>query len=103
MLAFRDATEDVHEPRSVRLEQRTKPRVKATIERAAACVGVGTSEFITSAAYREAISTLDAERRTVLDEAASRRFFSALSDVSANSTMRDLMKDYEENVGNAVK
>lgn len=105
MLAFRDATIDVREPKSARLEQRTKPRVKEVIEKAAACLGVDTSDFVTSAAYREAIQTLSAQRRTALDERASRTFFAAMEAVSSqpNDAMVALMEDYEVHVENAIR
>lgn len=104
MLAFRDTTEAVRESKSARLEQRTKPRVKATIEQAAAAVGVDTSDFVTSAAYREALATIERVNRTVLDADASAAFFAALDRVSGpNAAMRELMTEYENTVENAIR
>ncbi len=104
MLAFKDATSDVREPKSARLEQRTKPKVKETIEKAAACLGVDTSDFVTSAAYREAVQTLKSQSRTVLDERASRAFFAALESISSpNTAMLDLMTEYEATTENAIR
>ena len=104
MLAFRDTTADVREPKSARLEQRTKPRVKETIERAANTLGVDTSDFVISAAYKEAMSTLEAMRRTVLDREGSTAFFAAVDRISGpNDAMKDLMKGYEEGVHEFIK
>jgi uncharacterized protein (DUF1778 family) len=104
MLAFRDTTAEVREPKSARLEQRTKPKVKEVIERAASTLGVDTSDFVISAAYKEAMSTLEAYSRTSLTREATAAFFAAIDNVSgANEHMLELMKDYDSNVGNAIK
>ena len=104
MLAFLDVTAGVHETKSARLEQRTKPRVKATIERAAAVVGVDTSDFVTNAAYTAALATIEQVNRTVLDANASAAFFEGLDRVDGpNKAMRDLMAEYEASVENAIK
>ncbi|MYA18327.1 MAG: DUF1778 domain-containing protein [Gammaproteobacteria bacterium] len=66
MLAYNDATKDIDEPRTARMEQRTKPHVKAAIQRAAALLGVDETSFVTSSAYERACSTLDDHERTVL-------------------------------------
>lgn len=104
MLAFRDTTADVREPKSARLEQRTKPRVKEIIERAASTLGVDTSDFVISAAYREATTTLEAFSKTKLNNESSKRFLTAMDQITgANEAMTSLMKDYEETVLNPVK
>ncbi len=104
MLAFSDATAEVREKKTARLEQRTKPRVKETIERAAAVIGVDASDFVTDAAYRAALATLEACHRTTLDAAASKAFFDAMDRIGGpNDAMRDLMADYEGMVENAIK
>lgn len=104
MLAFCDATYDVREQKSARLEQRTKPRVKATIERAAAAMGVDTSDFVTSAAYREALVTIERINKTSLSSEATKAFFAALDRVNGpNEAMRSLAARYEASVGNAIK
>lgn len=104
MLAFRDTTVDVREPKSARLEQRTKPRVKEIIERAASTLGVDTSDFVISAAYREAMTTLEAFSKTTLNNESSKRFLIVLDKMTcANEAMKSLMNDYEETVINPVK
>ncbi len=54
MRSFKDAKEALAEPKSARMEQRTKPHVKATIEQAAALMGVDATSFVTNAAYERA-------------------------------------------------
>lgn len=66
MLNFNDITADIDEPRTARMEQRTKPRVKAQIQQAAALLGVDDSTFITSVALERARSTIADHERTVL-------------------------------------
>ena len=79
MLAFEDATASVDEPKSARLEARTQPSVKDTINRAATLNGVDVSSFVVSAAYNAAQSTIEAHKVTVLESEADREaFFNAL-------------------------
>jgi uncharacterized protein (DUF1778 family) len=104
MLAFVDTTAPVRESKSARLEQRTKPRVKETIERAAASLGVDTSDFVTSAAYQQALQTLEAQQRTALDSHASIAFFAAIDSLSEpTDAMKRLMADYEACVESAIR
>ncbi len=104
MLAFRDTTAHVREPKSARLEQRTKPRVKEAIERAANTLGVDTSDFIISAAYKEAMTTLEAYSRTTLDRESNSAFFSAIDRITGpNAAMKELMNHYERTVINPLK
>ncbi|MYA88161.1 MAG: DUF1778 domain-containing protein [Boseongicola sp. SB0662_bin_57] len=79
MLAFEDSTVTVDEPKSARLEARTKPSVKDAISRAATLNGVEVSSFVVSAAYREAQTTINAHKVTSLESEADRAaFFGAL-------------------------
>ena len=104
MLAYRDTTADVREPKSARLEQRIKPRVKEIIERAANTLGVDTSDFVTSAAYKEAVSTLEAHSKTILDAESSRTFFAAMDSISTpNKAMSSLMEHYERTVEHPIR
>lgn len=66
MLSFTDATEAINEPRTARMEQRTKPHVKREIQQAAALLGVDETAFITSAAYAQAHAVLKDHERTGL-------------------------------------
>ena len=51
MLSFDDNTKDIDERSSERMNFRTKPRIKHTIQRAAALAGVDDSTFTMSAAF----------------------------------------------------
>ncbi|ORE97998.1 DUF1778 domain-containing protein [Aurantimonas sp. 22II-16-19i] len=57
---------------------RTKPRIKQTIQRAAALNGVDDSVFTMTAAYEAALRTIAAHERTTLMPADHAAFFSAL-------------------------
>ena len=79
MVAFKDTTNAVNEPKSARLESRTQPSVKADILRAATLNGVDISAFVVSAAYSAARSTIEAHAVTVVESEADRAaFFNAL-------------------------
>ena len=78
MQSYLDATRAVDEPRSARMEQRTKPHVKEEIRRAAALLGVDETTFVTSAAYERARSTIEDHESTVLTSEDRRVFLAAL-------------------------
>ena len=79
MLAFEDATDSINEPKSARLDARTQPSVKKTINRAATLTGVDVSSFVVNAAYNAAQSTIEAHGVTVIESEADREaFFNAL-------------------------
>lgn len=79
MLAFEDGTAAVDEPKSARLEARTQPSVKDAINRAAALSGVEVSSFVVSAAYKAALTTIEAHKITALESETDRAaFFDAL-------------------------
>lgn len=78
MLSYKDATKDIDEPRTARMEQRTKPHVKAVIQRAAALLGVDETSFVTSSAYERARLTIADHERTVLSDEDRALFFSAM-------------------------
>ncbi len=79
MSAFQDTTAAINEPKSARLEARTQPSVKDTINRAATLNGVDVSSFVVSAAYNAAQSTIKAHKVTVIESAVDRKaFFDAL-------------------------
>ena len=85
MQSYRDATRAVDEPRNARMEQRTKPHVKAEIQRAAALLGVDETAFVISAAYARARSTIDDHERTALTN-QDRAVFLAALDAPAQPT-----------------
>lgn len=57
---------------------RTKPRIKAAIQRAAALSGVDDSTFTINAAYKSAMETIAAHERTALQPVDHAAFFAAL-------------------------
>ena len=66
MLKFRDWAADIEGPKTARMEQRTKPHVKAQIQQAAALLGVDETTFVTSVALERARETLEDHERTIL-------------------------------------
>ncbi|NDV87352.1 DUF1778 domain-containing protein [Aurantimonas aggregata] len=78
MEAFHDETRTVDERNTERMNFRAKPRIKETIQRAAALSGVDDSTFTMSAAYRAAMETIAAHERTTLDPIDHAAFFAAL-------------------------
>ena len=66
MLNFHDHAAAIDEPRTARMEQRTKPHVKAQIQQAAALLGVDETTFVTGAALEQARSTIADHERTLL-------------------------------------
>ncbi len=83
MLAFDDATKGLDERSSERMNFRTKPRIKAVIQRAAALSGVDDSVFTMNAAYKSAMETIAAHERTSLQPADHAAFFEALDNPPA--------------------
>jgi uncharacterized protein (DUF1778 family) len=78
MLAFDDIIKDIDERASERMNFRTKPHIKRTIQRAAALSGVDDSVFTMNAAYQSALATIAAHERTSLAAADHAAFFEAL-------------------------
>jgi len=66
------------ETKTVRVEQRIRPSVKARIAQAASLLGVDESTFISSAAYREAEEVISSHQRTVLSPEDTARILAAL-------------------------
>lgn len=78
MLDHKDTTAEVNEPKTARMEQRTKPRVKAEIQLAAALLGVDETTFVTSAAYDRARAAIADHQRTVLYDRDRKALLAAL-------------------------
>lgn len=78
MAGFKDTTKEVDERNEVRMNFRTKPRIKATTQKAAALSGVDGSVFTMSAAYRAAKEVIAAHELTKLDQVDYEAFFAAL-------------------------
>ena len=66
MLNFHDPAAAIDEPKTARMEQRTKPHVKAQIQQAAVLLGVDETTFVTSAALEQARLTIADHERTLL-------------------------------------
>ena len=62
----------------VRMNFRTKPRIKATIQRAAALAGLDDSAFTMQAAYQAARAVIQAHEHTELQVMDHAAFFAAL-------------------------
>ena len=71
MLNFHDHAAAIDEPKTARMEQRTKPHVKAQIRQAAALLGVDETTFVTSAALERARSTIAEHRPSPKGSASS--------------------------------
>jgi len=72
---------ELHSPEEravVRMNFRTKPRIKATIQKAAALAGLDDSAFTLQAAYQAARAVINAHERTELQALDHAAFFAAL-------------------------
>ena len=78
MLRFQDSTAAIDEPRTARMEQRTKPSVKAQIQQAAALLGIDETTFVSSAALAQARRTIADHARTLLSAADREAILAAL-------------------------
>ena len=103
MPTFADRTKELKEARSERMEQRTKPSVKRMIEAAAALVGADTSDFVVSAAYREAVRTIEEGRSIRLSAGETKRFLEALARPRRpTKAMKAMMARYVKTVENPI-
>ena len=66
MLSFHDHAAAIDEPKTARMEQRTKPHVKAQIQQAAALLGIDETTFVIDAALEQARITIADHERTAL-------------------------------------
>jgi uncharacterized protein (DUF1778 family) len=99
MLAFHDATDKIDERSDARMNFRTKPRIKAAIQKAAALSGVDDSVFTMNAAYQAALNTIGAHERTFLQPADHEAFFRALDTPPApTEALRAAFKRHRETV-----
>jgi len=103
MLAFSDQTAAIDEPKNARMEQRTKPHVKAAIQHAAALLGVDETTFVTSVAYERARATLKDHETTVLAPADHDAFLAALDAPSApTDALKEAAQLHQERVRNGA-
>ncbi len=99
MFKFRDWAADIEEPKTARMEQRTKPHVKAQLQQAAALLGVDETTFVTSAALERARVTIENHERTVLSAEARVVVLSALDNpAEPTDELRDAMALRRERV-----
>ena len=78
MLGFHDEVGKIEEKSGGRMSFRIKPRIKATIQQAAALAGVDSSVFTMNAAYKSAMETIAAHERTTLQPVDHAAFFSSM-------------------------
>lgn len=83
---MRQMRDDAIERNSERMNFRTKPHIKQTIQRAAALSGVDDTVFAMNAAYRSAVETIAAHERTKLEAVDHEAFFAALDNPPAPNT-----------------
>ncbi|GAB6048805.1 DUF1778 domain-containing protein [Methyloparacoccus murrellii] len=73
-----DSAQAIDERNNERMHFRTKPSIKAVIQRAAALSGMDDSTFTMNAAYQAAQATIAAHERTHLQPVDHATFFRAL-------------------------
>jgi len=73
MLRFQDSTAAIDEPKTARMEQRTKPSVKAQIQQAAALLGIDETTFGRHRSFMTGLVDLDTSRLWDLSSRAGRR------------------------------
>jgi uncharacterized protein (DUF1778 family) len=82
-----------------RMNFRVKPRIKATIQRAAALSGVDDSVFAMSAAYEAALEIIKRHEQITLMDEDREAFFAALDGkIGHNDKLRAAFKEYDERV-----
>ncbi len=77
--------EAINEPRTARMDQRTKPSVKASIEAAADLMGIEASAFVVMAAYAQAQELLQNRQQTLMREGDHQALIEALDQQAAPS------------------
>lgn len=77
-MAFVDHTLEAEGRADARMNFRTKARIKATIQKAAALSGMDDSTFTMSAAYDRALEVINTHENTVLKDIDHDAFFAAL-------------------------
>jgi uncharacterized protein (DUF1778 family) len=99
MSGFREATTPFEERSEARMNFRTKPRIKAAIQRAAALAGVDDSTFTMNAAYQAALATIAVHERTALQPVDHAAFFAALDQPPApTAPLRQAFRRHRQTV-----
>ncbi len=103
MLNFVNFAAEIDEPKSARMEQRTKPSIKARIQEAAALLGVDETTFVTSVAFERAKATFDEHERTLLSAKDRERVLAALeSPAEPTAALRGMMALHDESASSDV-
>ena len=103
MLNFGDHAAAIDEPKTARMEQRTKPHVKAQIQRAAALLGIDETTFVTSVALERAQATIADHERTLLSARDREMVLSALeSPAEPTVTLREMMALHKDSASSDV-
>lgn len=90
------------ETNSARMNFRTKPQIKATIQRAAILAGIHDSTFTINAAYQSALATIAAHERTLLAPVDHEAFFAALEQpATPTERLKEALAHYNETVTSA--
>lgn len=97
MPAFRAQIDELDKKRSERMNFRTMPHIKSTIQRAAALSGVDVSVFTLSAAYKAALEIIAAQEMTQLQPIDHAAFFTLLDNPPAPTTELKAAFDRYEN------
>ena len=83
----------------VRMNFRTKPRIKATIQRAAALAGLDDSAFTMQAAYQAARDVINAYERTELQGIDHAAFFATLDQpAQATPALKAAFQRYQSRI-----
>ena len=78
--AIQSAIEAIEEPRTARMDQLTKPSVKASIEVAADLMGIEASAFVVMSAYARAQEMLSGRQQTLLSQGDHQALLAALDE-----------------------
>lgn len=99
MLDFNDTAAAIDEPKTARMEQRTRPHVKAQIQQAAYLLGIDETTFVTSAALERAQATIADHERTVLTAEAREVVLAALENPAPpTDALRQIMAMHDARV-----
>jgi uncharacterized protein (DUF1778 family) len=77
------AIEAIDEPRTARMDQRTKPSVKASIVGGADLMGIEAPAFVVMSAYARAQELLSNRQQTLLHQGDHQALFAALDEASS--------------------
>ena len=99
MLPYETPADAVPERKSVRMEQRVKPRVKRTIEEAAAVLGVDVADFVSGEAFRSAEAVLARQEVTRLSPEDRSVILGLLADPPPPTAALTALMDMDGEIG----